>query len=1326
VFHIIVICTNTDDRHREIYSARTSIPHTAPKQARDRATYASFGDDGTTATANAHGHLLQITRYFGNKPSGFFCVDLPLAPEPCVIEARMNYLQESCQDATRGIRLFFDDSENSARWRAKTGIDAMPKMAFLQDRWPSFTTQTSAFYLNIQYVISQGTVYQIYTYTLKEEKLSTPPQVPVLKIDANLLLRNLNFIEDGDENERESDDAHYTHFILNDGYSVATMHKVRLNAPQNQDAVALFTSLFINGRLQTFDDSESGDESEDLYAKLDQQALTDLIEQGFLKVTLAYKLDIVSSSKVKKASAFSRGDLLAAELILKTPYERMLFSEDEHLNFILRRNLEHILSVCSIPVEDFEENEVFSAPSDSPYCKAIALTCGDVSGHRIATTASFYAFQFLLNALKFFQKKGLTCACPAGINLCEDYACKMYSRIRFTCRGHLRWLHYAHISASESPHSPSYWATGETIPVWESKIDEISITTTLCNLIKAAGLCQLIADENTRHEVAKDFGDMAICLINSLHHHNKNNEYIFPRFKKRTPHTFYASDHAIIWWAIKSTEELGLASICYIPPDIGQRGMSYSSTKIQKSMLMKLAAENPDGRRSMLTTSRNLSEDRFRLGVNDTILFHAMEVGLFNKPNSVDDTSNFWKNKVDVWKNIVDCQGDQDPVLSDPLELALVLILSANNKCINSRPAREVYDSTKSFLFTISSPNGLFPGQLDENQEPALFGNETSRDSYWHVTFELPYILWNYQKQRPISQCPLTAEIIADQRFSELFQRMEKTIGRIEAMAASPTATRSVNEIPNEWLYDEPNFFKFHHDVSSDSIVQFCENNKNKHYGIVIDEAMLIVQNENNYDVFKDDIAGYIVDVPRSKGLYSKTRTFNLQKVTKSENFGSCIQEQRTPAISKKRLFHFYPLSLNVALASFVASSEKDAIALFFDRHASYDRYFSETTTLAHNKWTTELHLPFYQISNQEPSSGKYRTVAKMVGIPFLRNNGSEENTIWINRATMSFRFDGDIFDRYWTCHFIEYSPRIIYEGQKNTYKGEQNPSSILTRRIDDASKESSWRQRRILELILFDLMLEEMLRSTKEILMEIRSRIERSFESEAITGLNDKASKSMLLDPLNLIDKVDNNIFLSTSTLWNELEPIFQLMKDLLHENLETIANWTDREKNRGLDEPHWTLNDERSYRRAISALQASNQRRVDELKRYNADIASFNASFARKLEVMRSELDRRGADDIRLFTYVTVVFLPVGFATSVFSMNGSPSGDTLHGMIILAILALLITFIALVNARILDRVLGPLFGACRVITEGIVNPLINELHKLAQPIGKSVYLLI
>lgn len=93
-----------------------------------------------------------------------------------------------------------------------------------------------------------------------------------------------------------------------------------------------------------------------------------------------------------------------------------------------------------------------------------------------------------------------------------------------------------------------------------------------------------------------------------------------------------------------------------------------------------------------------------------------------------------------------------------------------------------------------------------------------------------------------------------------------------------------------------------------------------------------------------------------------------------------------------------------------------------------------------------------------------------------------------------------------------------------------------------------------------------------------------------------------------------------------------------------------------------------------------------------------------------MRRELDRRGTGDIRLFTYVTVVFLPVGFATSGFSMSGTPSGDILHGIFVLPIIALLITFIALVNARIFDRALGPIFGACRVVTEAIVNPLISE----------------
>lgn len=60
------------------------------------------------------------------------------------------------------------------------------------------------------------------------------------------------------------------------------------------------------------------------------------------------------------------------------------------LDFAARRNLDHILSVCSIPVKP----PALATTSDDPLPEAlvgvdpIALTCGDMSGHRICWSAS--------------------------------------------------------------------------------------------------------------------------------------------------------------------------------------------------------------------------------------------------------------------------------------------------------------------------------------------------------------------------------------------------------------------------------------------------------------------------------------------------------------------------------------------------------------------------------------------------------------------------------------------------------------------------------------------------------------------------------------------------------------------------------------------------------------------------------------------------------------------------------------------------------------------------------------------------------------------------
>jgi hypothetical protein len=217
--------------------------------------------------------------------------------------------------------------------------------------------------------------------------------------------------------------------------------------------------------------------------------------------------------------------------------------------------------------------------------------------------------------------------------------------------------------------------------------------------------------------------------------------------------------------------------------------MNYSSSAIQKRMLMKLTTENPSAKRSMLAASRSLSGDNFQLTVNDTILFHAMNVGLFDTYKSVEDTLDVWKNKIEAWKNIVYCQENQHASLCDPLQIALVCILSANNSRIDSRPAGDVYDYTKSVLLTNSSSNGLFPGQFNENQEPIPFDNESSRDSYWHVTFEVPYILWTYPKDRSTENYQLPGEHFTQQKLSELVYGMEMINGRMDLITASPATT---------------------------------------------------------------------------------------------------------------------------------------------------------------------------------------------------------------------------------------------------------------------------------------------------------------------------------------------------------------------------------------------------------------------------------------------------------------------------------------------------------------------------------------------------------
>lgn len=149
-----------------------------------------------------------------------------------------------------------------------------------------------------------------------------------------------------------------------------------------QTAICLCLSLFINGHVQEF--SFSGNQ-ETIQYTIRSSDWSELQKNGEMQIALAYTLrqipleneDVSDIQPVDYPKYWRAVEESGAEF--KAPS----FTKDAHLNFALRRNLEHILSVCSIPVA-----EPSAAAAASDKIPLIALTCGDISGHRISTAAS--------------------------------------------------------------------------------------------------------------------------------------------------------------------------------------------------------------------------------------------------------------------------------------------------------------------------------------------------------------------------------------------------------------------------------------------------------------------------------------------------------------------------------------------------------------------------------------------------------------------------------------------------------------------------------------------------------------------------------------------------------------------------------------------------------------------------------------------------------------------------------------------------------------------------------------------------------------------------
>ncbi|KUI53688.1 hypothetical protein VP1G_01109 [Cytospora mali] len=159
-------------------------------------------------------------------------------------------------------------------------------------------------------------------------------------------------------------------------------------------------------------------------------------------------------------------------------------------------------------------------------------------------------------------------------------------------------------------------------------------------------------------------------------------------------------------------------------------------------------------------------------------------------------------------------------------------------------------------------------------------------------------------------------------------------------------------------------------------------------------------------------------------------------------------------------------------------------------------------------------------------------------------------------------------------------------------------------------------------------------------------------------------------------------------TTLWQEFDHLLQALEQDLASTLAKVKIWESREAERGEEKPRWTQNDERKYRTAINKLQFNLRSEIDQVGKVHDDIKSLRELYTRRLKDTREELSSRSNQNITSFTYVTIVFLPLGFAASVFSMNGSLSGSLIISMVTCAVGALAVTVFALINARIMASV--------------------------------------
>lgn len=327
----------------------------------------------------------------------------------------------------------------------------------------------------------------------------------------------------------------------------------------------------------------------------------------------------------------------------------------------------------------------------------------------------------------------------------------------------------------------------------------------------------------------------SVCInswLSSLKKLDRRGQYAIRRSSEGDIGRFHLRDQIWIWRALTSVDKLRKR----IGSRLSLTVKDYGAGKFLSNILNRFTTESPlAGQRmsngnlypKMVALSRTPQENRFLLHARDTALFNDMDpqMAVSAIPGPL-EAENPWLATIYAQPY----HESDDTAWTKPLRFGLSVLMASKGFRLNNRSAQEAFYHCREVLFQKSSKNGLFPGLLEQNQDPVSIPEWFAQKPYWRASFELPYILFHCRTPAEVTpQAPNNQQ--ANMNSAQQVEPSAATIptsspvapgvdqrpvhypGRNSLKKLTPVShlvdQSSILELQEEWLYNYPEFLDF-------------------------------------------------------------------------------------------------------------------------------------------------------------------------------------------------------------------------------------------------------------------------------------------------------------------------------------------------------------------------------------------------------------------------------------------------------------------------------------------------------------------------------------